>query len=83
MSRFQELTTPKSHSSVANDTLARIAFEITLYHVDWDIHDIGTEAAFLGEKLMYTEWLLGMAETVLISEEDTEKYVCLLTGDMY
>ena len=63
----------KSHSSVTNDILAKIAFEITLYHhLDWDIHDIGTEAAFLGDKPMYTEWLFEMAETVLISQEDTE-----------
>ena len=32
---------------------------------------------------MYTEWLPGIVETGLISQEDADKYVCLLTDGMY
>ena len=76
----------ESHSPVANDTSIRMAIAITLYHDDWVIHVTDIEAAFLEGKLknpMYIEWLPGMVEAGMISQEDADKYVCLLTGGMY
>ena len=63
-----------------------MAIGITLYHDNWDIHVIDIEAAFLEGKLkkpMYIEWLPGMVETGLMSQEDADKYVCLFAGGMY
>ena len=71
---------------MANDTSVRMAIGITLYHDDWDIHVIDIETVFLERKLkkpLYIEWLPGMVEMGLISQEDADKYVCLLTGGMY
>ena len=76
----------ESHSHVANDTSVRMAIAITLYHDDWDIHVIDIEAVFLEQKLkkpLYIEWLPRMVEMELISQEDADKYVCLLTGGFY
>ena len=71
---------------MATDIAIRMAIAITLYHNDWTIKVIDIEAAFLEGKLknpMYIEWLPGMVELGAITQEDADKFVCLLTGGMY